>query len=129
MFHMSTVGNTAHIKQIVQLLPNGFQHALSTVATVHPGLLKGEAHRPVLSQTPQKEIARCEIWRPARPGHENAMIFLRRSDPSVKQCCVQKLSNPETPVRWHPIMYENEDSSSLNLSINQFPACRGTCHH
>ena len=49
---------------------------------VNPPFLKGEAHRSVLSLPPQKEMAGCKIWRPGRPGHENAIILPRPSNPS-----------------------------------------------
>ena len=88
--------------------------ALSMVETAfvipsnHPRLLEGEAHKPVLSQTSTKEIARV------RSG-------TRPSNPSVRQCCVQKLLKPEAPVWWRLL------HSAFPLA--SFLAGRGTCHH
>ena len=48
--------------------------ALSSATSFGTG---GGAHRSVLSRNPQKEVARCDIWRPRISGQENAIIKCR----------------------------------------------------
>ena len=116
MFNVSTVGHTTHIKPTFQFLPNTFQHCIvngcnsfrySGLQLIHVFWKERHIHQS-FHKPPQKEIAGCEIWRPGRPEHENAIISPRPSNPSVWQRCVQKLSNSEAPVWWRPILLENE---------------------
>ena len=70
MFNVSTVGHTAHIKLIVQFLPNAFQHCVvdgcnrfcySGLQFIHV-IWKGRHIDQSIHKLLQKEIARCEIW-------------------------------------------------------------------
>ena len=57
MFNVSTIGHMAHIKPTVQFLPNTLrlQQLPLLGPLVHPRLLEGEAHTPILLQTPTKK--------------------------------------------------------------------------
>ena len=126
MFNVSTVGHTAHIKPIVQFLPNVFQHCVvdscnsfrySGLQFIHVFWKEMHIHQSYHKPS-QKEIAGCEIWRPGRPRHENAIISPRPSNSSIWQFCVQKLPNLEAPVRWRPILLENEVVRLFSLHLS-----------
>ena len=116
MFTVSIVGHTAHIKPIVHFLLTVFQHCVVDDCNSFRYLdlqfifvfWKGMHNDQSFYILPQKEIKGFEIWRPGRPGHENAVILPKPSNPSLRQCYIQKLSNLEALVWWHPILYENE---------------------
>ena len=95
--------------------------------SVHPRLLEGEAHTPVLSQTPTKR--NCRVWDLERAWECDHLA--QTSNPSIWQCCVQKLSKPEASARWRPILLENEVVRLPHSSnpLTTFQACRGTSHH
>ena len=104
-----------HTKPIVKFLPNVPSFALLMVSTAavicafssSTSLgIECTAHRPILSQIPAKK--RPHGVRSGWPKHEIVMILPIPSNPSVWQCCVQKLSNPKAPVWWRPILLENE---------------------
>ena len=88
----------------------------SVIQLIHISWNRGHIDQS-FHKSPQKEIAWCEIWRSGWPGHEIVIILPRPSNPSVWQCCVQKLSNPEAPVWWRPILLENEVT---RLFLTQF---------
>ena len=82
MFNVNTVLSlTPHIKPIVKFLlkcvPALCCLWLQVATALLFGLefsyifLEGEAHRPVLSRNPQKEVAGCDIWRPRISGQES----------------------------------------------------------
>ena len=126
IFNVSTIGHTAHIKFIVQFLPNAFQlwivddcnsFHFSGLQFIHV-FWKARLIVQFLCKPPQKEIKGCEIW---RPGHENVTISPRSSNPSLR-LCFQKLSNPEAPVGGASFCtkIKSSDSSSFNLSISHY---------
>ena len=123
MFNVSTIGHTTHIKPIVQFLPNASKHCIvngcnsfcySCLQLIRVSRNRGQINQSFHKSLKKKSHSVSSEW----PGHEIVIIMPRLSNPFVCQFYVQKLSNPEAPMRWRSIL--SPDSFSLNSSINQF---------